>query len=177
MYVNSSLLFESHVASGCFSLSPSPHPFLLSKTPHFSVISLFDYADVAYIPTLPTSAKSCTAYPKFLSPLLYCDIAPLLCLTTTTTCLHIIRNLAGLKFGNVLFSTCAVLYFPSFAPILFYICDVSFQLNFEHYSSFNLLVTKQDTKITYPFQCISPLSSVLLSPTRLLNILIPILIQ
>ena len=48
------------------------------------------------------------------------------CVRKYDTYLRIIRDLAGLKFGNVLFSICAVLYFLSFAPILLYICDISF---------------------------------------------------
>ena len=51
------------------SLSLSPHPFLLSKTPHFSITSYFS----CYLITLMSfliDIKSFTAYQKFLSPLL-----------------------------------------------------------------------------------------------------------
>ena len=94
-------------------------PFATSF-PGLKNFSLLNYADVVYVPVLNQHLlnrvqriqNSCLRFSYCVRK--YDHIFPYY------------RNLAGLRFGNILFSIYAVLYFLSFAPIFLYICDVSF---------------------------------------------------
>jgi len=117
--------YKRKLLSGCLcsftsSLSPLSHPFLLSKTSQLLVISLFDWSLMLFLFLFLTNIYSASFFAKFLSPFPYVHKYD-----------HIFsyyQRSSWLKFDNILFSTCAVLYFPSFALIFLYVYDVSFSL-------------------------------------------------
>ena len=136
---------RGHQVSDCLcsftsSLSLSPHPFLLSKTPHFSITCYFPIT-LSSLFQLLTSAKLCYSVSKILVP------ATPTASVNTTIYLCISRDLAGLRFGNVLFSTCAVFsLLRSNTPL--YLRRL-LQLNSDHHSSFNSLVTRYQDYLSF----------------------------
>jgi len=138
--------------------------FFATSFPALENSLLLNYLLFLYLITLmsftfrlfqPISAKSCTAYSKFLSLFLLASV-------NTIIYLHIIRDLAGLRFVSVfIFYLC--LSFLSFTPIFLYICYVSFNWTLNIILLLTLL--SSDTKIIYPSPYIDLLSFVPLSFT------------
>ena len=147
------------------SLSFSPHPFLLSKIPHFSITCYFFiwslmsmFRLLININCIQRIQNSCLRFSYCVGK--YDHIFPY-------------YQISGwFKIWQHFNLHLSYLYFLSFTPIFLYICVVSF--NSEHLL-FNPFVIIP--KITHPSPYIVPLSSVWLSPISLSNILILFLIN
>ena len=101
---------HSRQVSDCLHRSTSSFPvatFFALK--NFSLLnySLFRYliADIVYVPTLNQQLLNVYSVSKILG-----YVSPIASVNTIIY-FNIIRDLASLEYGNVLFSTCAILFF------------------------------------------------------------------